>query len=119
MTHLKKGDLAPSIDGIDQDGKKVTLSQFKGKKLIVYFYPKDDTPGCTAEACNLRDNYAELKKRGFEILGISADSAAKHAKFKSKYELPFSLLADTEKKYLKITGSGAKNKCMEKRMKEF
>jgi thioredoxin-dependent peroxiredoxin len=105
MTHLKIGDLAPSINGIDQEGKNISLNQFKGKKLILYFYPKDDTPGCTAEACNLRDNYAELKKNGFEILGISADSVSQHAKFKTKYNLPFPLLADTEKKVLKDYGT--------------
>lgn len=87
----------PEFKGLDENGNEVSMSDFKGKKLIVFFYPKDDTPGCTAEACNLRDNYSALKKLGFEILGISADSSKKHGKFINKYNLPFSLIADTEK----------------------
>jgi peroxiredoxin Q/BCP len=97
MSHLKVGDKAPEIQGMDQHGNPVSLSSFKGKKLVLYFYPKDDTPGCTAEACNLRDNYDALKKAGFEILGVSPDDGKSHSKFIAKYELPFSLLADTDK----------------------
>ena len=97
MSHLKVGDKAPEIKGKDQHGKEVSLSDFKGKKLVLYFYPKDDTPGCTAEACNLRDNYDVIKKAGYEILGVSPDDEKKHTKFITKFELPFSLLADTEK----------------------
>lgn len=97
MSHVKVGDKAPEITGTDQHGKKVSLSDFKGKKLVLYFYPKDDTPGCTAEACNLRDNYSAIKKAGYEILGVSPDNEKSHTKFISKFELPFSLLADTEK----------------------
>lgn len=97
MSHLKVGDKAPAISGTDQHGNKISLSDFKGKKLVLYFYPKDDTPGCTAEACNLRDNYAAIKNAGYEILGVSPDDAKKHTKFITKFDLPFSLLADTEK----------------------
>ncbi|MCG9911940.1 MAG: thioredoxin-dependent thiol peroxidase [Flavobacteriales bacterium] len=97
MSHVKVGDKAPEIQGIDQHGNAVSLASFKGKKLVLYFYPKDDTPGCTAEACNLRDNYDAIKKAGFEILGVSPDNEKSHTKFITKYELPFSLLADTDK----------------------
>jgi peroxiredoxin Q/BCP len=94
MEQLKEGDLAPLFMGKDQDEKWVSLEDFKGKKVILYFYPKDDTPGCTAEACNLRDNFEELLAKGFAIIGVSPDNEKSHAKFKSKYELPFSLIAD-------------------------
>jgi len=104
MTKLKEGDKAPVFKGIDQDGKSVSLSDFSGKKLILFFYPKDMTPGCTAEACNLRDNYKELRKLGFEIIGISPDSISRHQKFIEKYELPFPLIADEEKKILNDYG---------------
>ena len=97
MNSLKEGDTAPNFSGIDQKGNQLKLSDFSGKKLILYFYPKDDTPGCTKEACNLRDNYQELKNNDFEVIGVSADNSAKHLKFIDKYELPFSLIADTEK----------------------
>ena len=97
MSHLKVGDQAPEIKGKDQHGQEVSLSDFKGKKLVLYFYPKDDTPGCTAEACNLRDNYDAIQKAGYQILGVSPDDEKKHTKFITKFELPFSLLADTEK----------------------
>ena len=97
MATLNVGDKAPEISGKDQHGNTVSLADFKGKKLVLYFYPKDDTPGCTAEACNLRDNYEEIKKAGFDILGVSPDDAKSHTKFITKFELPFSLLADTEK----------------------
>ena len=97
MNSLKEGDSAPDFSGTDQNGNQIKLSDFSEKKLILYFYPKDDTPGCTKEACNLRDNYMELKNNDFEVIGVSADNSAKHLKFIDKYELPFSLIADTEK----------------------
>ena len=97
MNSLKEGDSAPDFSGTDQNGNQIKLSDFSGKKLILYFYPKDDTPGCTKEACNLRDNYQELKNNDFEVIGVSADNSAKHLKFIDKYELPFSLIADTDK----------------------
>ncbi len=94
---LKKGDKAPGFTARDQNGDEVRLSDFKGKKVVLYFYPKDNTPGCTAEACNLRDNYERLKKAGYEVIGISKDSEKSHQKFIEKYGLPFTLIADTEK----------------------
>jgi peroxiredoxin Q/BCP len=97
MNALKEGDSAPDFSETDQNGNPIKLSDFSGKKLILYFYPKDDTPGCTKEACNLRDNYNELKNNDFEVIGVSADNSAKHLKFIDKYDLPFSLIADTEK----------------------
>jgi peroxiredoxin Q/BCP len=104
MAQLKIGDQAPEIISSLGDGKKLQLSHFQGKKVILYFYPKDDTPGCTAEACNLRDNYNELLKRGFQIIGVSADSELSHQKFSDKYQLPFPLIADTEKAVIKAYG---------------
>ncbi|HTX87854.1 MAG TPA: thioredoxin-dependent thiol peroxidase [Bacteroidales bacterium] len=101
METLKTGDKAPEFTGMDQDGKKVSLADFKGSKLVLYFYPKDDTPGCTAEACNLRDNYEVLLKKGFKIIGVSADDESSHKKFISKYQLPFPLLADKDKKIIR------------------
>lgn len=101
---LKPGDAAPELHGVDQDGKPVSLADYKGKKLVLYFYPKDDTPGCTAEACNLRDNYETLRKAGYEILGVSVDSEKSHQKFISKYQLPFRLLADIDKKTVEAYG---------------
>jgi len=101
MSLLKVGDKAPDFKGIDQDGKSISLSQFNGKKLVLYFYPKDNTPGCTTEACNLRDNYSELKSKGYAIVGVSADSSSSHQKFISKYELPFPLIADVDKTIIK------------------
>ena len=86
MTHLKEGDKAPAFKGLDQDGNEISLSCFQGKKLILFFYPKDNTPGCTAEACNLRDNYSELKDKGFELLGVSPDGQSSHQKFISKHK---------------------------------
>lgn len=109
---MKEGEKAPDFKGVDQDGKEISLSDYKGKALILYFYPKDDTPGCTAESCNLRDNYSALKKKGFEILGVSADSSAKHKKFINKYELPFPLLADNEKDIINKYGVWGEKKFM-------
>lgn len=99
-TQLKEGEQAPDFKAKDQTGKEVQLSDFKGKKVVLYFYPKDDTPSCTNQACNLRDNYQVLKKKGYVILGVSADEEKKHARFTKKYELPFQLLADPEKKII-------------------
>ncbi len=104
MTHLKPGDQAPDINSQDQNGNPLKLSDFKGQKVILYFYPKDDTPGCTAEACNFRDNYSLLKEKGFAIIGVSADNEAKHQKFAAKYDLPFPLIPDTEKEVIKAYG---------------
>ena len=100
-TSLKVGDKAPDFSGTIESGEKVSLADYKGKKLILFFYPRDNTPGCTAEACNLRDNYSELKKAGFELLGVSPDSEKKHQNFIKKFKLPFPLLADTEQETLK------------------
>lgn len=94
---LKVGDKAPDFSGQDQDGNQVTLKQYKGKKVILYFYPKDNTPGCTAEACNLRDNKDLLAKEGYEVIGVSTDDQTSHKDFKAKYSLPFPLIADTDK----------------------
>jgi peroxiredoxin Q/BCP len=98
MRHLKEGDVAPAFTAPDQNGRQVSLSDYLGKKVILYFYPKDDTPGCTAQACNLRDNYGLLRSKGYVILGVSADSEKSHKKFEQKFDLPFTLVADTEKK---------------------
>jgi thioredoxin-dependent peroxiredoxin len=96
MTNLQIGDKAPYFQGINENGEAVSLGDFKGRKLILFFYPKDNTPGCTAEACSLRDSYTELRDKGFELLGISADDSTRHSKFKEKYNLPFPLIADTD-----------------------
>lgn len=104
MSILKEGDKAPDFDVKDQDGKLHLLSNYKGKKIILYFYPKDLTPGCTNESCNLRDNYTALKKKGFEVIGVSADTEKKHLQFIEKHDLPFSLLADTNKKVINAYG---------------
>lgn len=95
MVILKEGDKAPAFSGTDQDGKKISLAHFKGKKVILYFYPQDDTPTCTIQACNLRDNYGLMKKNGFEIIGVSPDEPKMHKKFSVKFSLPFTLVADT------------------------
>ena len=101
MGELKKGDKAPLFTGTDQDGQEVKLSNFAGRKVILYFYPKDDTPGCTAEACNLRDNFAGLTSRGFVVIGVSPDNQNSHKKFISRHKLPFILLSDNDKIILK------------------
>ena len=98
------GDKAPEVLGMNENGEEIRLSQYKGKKLVLYFYPKDNTSGCTAEACSLRDNYAELRKQGYEVIGVSVDNAASHRKFIDKYELPFPLIADTDKKLVEAMG---------------
>ena len=98
------GDKVPDVLGINENGEEIRMSQYKGKKLVLYFYPKDNTSGCTAEACSLRDNYTELRKQGYEVIGVSVDSSASHRKFIDKYELPFPLIADTEKKLVESMG---------------
>ena len=95
---LKEGDKAPHFSAKDQEGETVNLTDYKGKKVVLFFYPKDDTPGCTKEACNLRDNYDDLRQKGFEILGVSVDDEKSHQKFIKKYSLPFTLIADTDHK---------------------
>ena len=102
---LKKGDKAPDFEGVDQHGNTVSLKDFKGNKLILYFYPKDNTPGCTAEACNLRDNYDLWLSKGYKVVGVSPDSVASHQKFAEKHQLPFPLIADEEKKIIKAYGA--------------
>jgi thioredoxin-dependent peroxiredoxin len=97
MNKLKEGDKAPDFSGVDQNGQAISLSQFKGNKVILYFYPKDNTSGCTAEACNLKDNYNSLLEKGLKIIGVSVDSMESHQKFIHKYSLPFPLIADTGK----------------------
>lgn len=104
MTKLKVGDKAPDFKIKNQNGDLIALSSFKGKKVVLYFYPKDDTSGCTAEACNLRDNYSEFQNKGYEIIGVSPDSEKSHANFMTKYNLPFTLLADTEKEIAQLYG---------------
>jgi len=105
MEYLNAGDKAPDFSFNAENGDSVSLSDFTGKKVILYFYPKDDTPGCTAEACNLRDNYSELTGRGYEIIGISPDDDNSHSKFRNKYKLPFKLVADPDKSILKKYGA--------------
>lgn len=110
MSELKEGQQAPEFTGADQDGNTVTLSQFKGSIVVLYFYPKDDTPGCTAEACDFRDNYQGLKAKGIVVLGVSVDDEKSHQKFAAKHSLPFTLLADTDKKIVEAYGVwGEKN----------
>jgi peroxiredoxin Q/BCP len=107
---LQKGDKAPAFSGVDQNGNTVSLESFGGKKVVLYFYPKDNTPGCTKEACNLRDNYKELLDKGFAVVGVSPDSEKSHQNFASKFELPFPLLSDPELKIIKAYGAwGEKN----------
>ncbi len=110
MIQLQEGDTAPDFKSKDQNGKPVNLKDFKGKKVVLYFYPEDDTPTCTIEACNLRDNYSLLKKNGYVILGVSPDDEKKHKKFEEKYSLPFTLVADPDKKIIDNYGVwGEKN----------
>lgn len=97
MAALKEGDLAPAFTANNQNGESVSLTDFTGKKVILYFYPKDNTPGCTAEACDFRDHYQSLTSKGFEVIGVSTDDEKSHKKFEAKFELPFTLIADTEK----------------------
>ena len=112
MANLKEGSKAPSIKGIDQNGNKIALSDFKGKKIILYFYPKDDTPGCTAQACNLRDNQTVLIKNGIQVIGVSTDPVKAHKKFEKKYSLPFPLIADEDKTIVEKYGVWGEKKFM-------
>jgi len=109
---LKSGDKAPDINSTDQNGNPVKLADFLGHKVILYFYPKDDTPGCTAEACSLRDGYADLLAKGYKIIGVSADSDKSHKKFADKYHLPFPLLPDTSKEIINAYGVWGPKKFM-------
>lgn len=112
MTTLQAGDKAPQFSAKDQDGKEHSLKDYKGKKLVVFFYPKASTPGCTAEACNLRDNWERFKSEGYEILGVSADSQKRQQNFKNKNELPFPLLADEDKEVINAFGVWGPKKFM-------
>jgi len=112
MTHIQAGDKAPDFKFTDKQGIAKTLDSYKGKKIILYFYPRDNTPGCTAEACNLRDNYADLQDKGFEVIGVSADSEKSHTNFISKHSLPFNLISDTDKEVLKAYGVWGEKKMM-------
>ncbi|HEY0668247.1 MAG TPA: thioredoxin-dependent thiol peroxidase [Sphingobacteriaceae bacterium] len=104
MSELKEGDKAPQFTAKNQNGEVISLSDFQGKNVILYFYPKDDTPGCTAEACSFRDDYQSLLKEGIEVIGVSTDDEASHLKFTSKYQLPFNLIADNDKKIVEAYG---------------
>ncbi len=112
MTHLKPGDKAPDFKGLNENEETIQLSDFAGKKLILFFYPQDNTPTCTVEACNLRDNYTMLKEQGFELLGVSPDSSKKHTNFINKFDLPFSLLADRNLEVIKAFGVWGPKKFM-------
>ena len=104
MTHLKEGDKAPGFTGTDQNGHKISLDDFKGQKVALYFYPEDDTPGCTTQACNLRDHYPLLQQQGFVVLGVSPNNAESHQAFREKYSLPFALLADLDHQIIDLYG---------------
>ena len=109
-THLQVGDKAPAFSGKDQNGIKVSLKDYAGKKVVLYFYPEDDTPTCTVQACNLRDNFSALKAAGYEVIGISPDSVESHQKFRIKYQLPFTLIADPKRQIIDKYGVwGEKN----------
>ena len=114
MTHLKVGDKAPDFSALDEQGNTISLSDYKGKKLVVFFYPKASTPGCTAEACNLNDNYDRFKAQGYEILGVSADSAKRQSNFKTKYGFQYPLLADEDHSVIKAFGVWGPKKFMGK-----
>ncbi len=114
MNTLKEGDKVPGFSSKDQDGNTISLSDYNGKKLVVFFYPKANTPGCTAEACNLRDHYTELQDAGYELLGVSADSEKKQSNFKNKFDFPFPLLADEDKTVINAFGVWGLKKFMGK-----
>lgn len=101
---ISVGDKAPELLGLNEKGEEIRLSQYKGKKVVIYFYPKDSTPGCTSQACNLRDNYSELRKAGYEVIGVSIDNEKSHLRFIEKNNLPFTLIADTDKKLVEEFG---------------
>lgn len=111
---LKIGDKAPDFKAADQNGNLVSLKDYKGQKVALYFYPKDDTPGCTAQACNLRDNFSQLTEKGIVVLGVSVDEVKKHKKFEDKYKLPFTLVADVEKTIVEAYGLWGEKKFMGK-----
>ena len=104
MKNLKQGDKAPEINSLDQNGNLITLEQYKGKKVVLYFYPKDMTPGCTSQACNLSDNYNDLVNKGYDVIGVSCDSTKRHQKFIEKYKLPFNLISDEDQKVVNDYG---------------
>ncbi|MFT4205283.1 MAG: thioredoxin-dependent thiol peroxidase [Chitinophagaceae bacterium] len=106
------GEKAPDFKGVDQNGNKIALSDSKGKKVVLYFYPKDNTPGCTAQACNLRDNYEALLDKGFQVIAVSVDGVESHKKFETKYDLPFPLVADPDKKIVNAYGVWGEKKFM-------
>ena len=112
MKHLKVGDNAPQFEGKDQNGNTISLSDYKGKKLAVYFYPKDNTPGCTAQACSIRDNYSDLLDQEISIVGVSMDSGSSHQKFIEKFALPFPLIADEDRKVIEAFGVWGPKKFM-------
>lgn len=117
---MNVGDKAPELLGVNEKGEEIRLSNYKGKKIVLYFYPKDSTPGCTAQACNLRDNYNELRQAGYEVIGVSVDSAKSHQKFIEKNTLPFTLITDTDKKLVEEFGVwGEKSMCGRKYMGTF
>lgn len=110
MNILKEGDKAPMFKGIDQNGEIISLDDFKGKKVVLYFYPKDNTPGCTNEACDLRDNYNDLLEKGLDVIGVSPDSEKSHQKFIEKYDLPFKLISDPNKEVLNLYNAWGEKK---------
>ena len=112
---LKIGDKMPDFEVVDQDGNQVSSKDLIGKKTVVYFYPKDNTSGCTAEACSIRDNYESLVAKGYNVIGVSKDSAASHRKFREKYDLPFTLLSDTSTQMLQAFGAWGRRRCTERR----
>ncbi|MEO6758607.1 MAG: thioredoxin-dependent thiol peroxidase [Saprospiraceae bacterium] len=112
MQELKEGDAAPDFTAVNEKGETVQLADYQGKKLVLYFYPKDDTPGCTAEACSLRDGYPRFQAQGYDILGVSPDSVKKHVKFQEKYNLPFNLLADEDHRVSEAYGVWGEKKFM-------
>lgn len=114
MKHLKVGQEAPSFTGKDQNGDNISLSDFSGKPVVIYFYPKDNTPGCTNQACNLRDNYSELLSKGIKVIGVSGDNEASHQKFINKFDLPFPLVADVDKELINLYGVWGEKKFMGK-----
>ena len=117
---MNVGDKAPEVLGLNEKGEEVRLDAYKGRKIVLYFYPKDMTPGCTAQACNLRDYYDELRAQGYEVIGVSINDAASHQKFIAKYELPFPLIADTDKQLVEQFGVwGEKSMCGRKYMGTF
>ncbi len=112
MKHLKEGDPAPEIEAVDENGNEITLKEYRGNKVVLFFYPKDNTPTCTVEACNLRDNYSELMEKGYKVIGVSADTQKKHQNFINKFSLPYPLIADTDKKVINDYGVWGPKKFM-------